>query len=72
MYANKETEFPEEIWGELVNTAVYILNRTGKSKEEGKSPYELWIKKKPRLEHFRIIGTPLLCTYTETKKNQDG
>jgi hypothetical protein len=58
MYANKEAEFPEEIWGELIKTAVYILNRTGKSKEEGKSPYELWIKNKPRLKHFRIIGAP--------------
>jgi transposase InsO family protein len=56
VYANKEAEFPNEIWGELIKTAVCILNRTGKSKEEGKSPYELWIKKKPRLKHFRIIG----------------
>jgi transposase InsO family protein len=58
MYANKEASFPEEIWGELIKIAVYILNRTGKSKEEWKSPYELWIKKKPRLKHFRIIGAP--------------
>jgi hypothetical protein len=56
MYANKEAEFPEKIWGELIKTALYILNRTEKSKEEGKSPYELWIKKKSRLKHFRIIG----------------
>jgi hypothetical protein len=58
VYANKEAEFPEEVWGELIETAVYILNRTEKSKEEGKTPYELLIKKKPRLKHFRIIGAP--------------
>ncbi|GFW16771.1 retrovirus-related Pol polyprotein from transposon TNT 1-94, partial [Trichonephila clavipes] len=33
-------------------------NRTGKSSIENTSPYELWLKKKPRLKHLRIIGSP--------------
>jgi len=29
----------------------------GKSSEEGVSPHELWIGKKPRIGHLRIIGS---------------
>lgn len=33
------------LWAEAVNTAVYILNRTGKSRVINKTPYELWHNK---------------------------
>lgn len=56
-YSSTEVNYPEEIWAELTNSAVYILNRTGKSSVDGVSPYELWIGKKPRIKHFRIIGS---------------
>ncbi|GFX04043.1 retrovirus-related Pol polyprotein from transposon TNT 1-94 [Trichonephila clavipes] len=56
-YSNPEVSFPAAIWAELVNSAIYILNRTGKSSIENTSPYELWLKKKPRLKHLRIIGS---------------
>ncbi|GFT49467.1 copia protein [Trichonephila clavipes] len=57
-YSNPEVSFPAAIWAELVNSAMYILNRTGKSSIENTSPYELWLKKKPRLKHLHIIGSP--------------
>lgn len=56
-YSNSEVEFPDAIWAELVSTAIYILNRTGKSSIEGVSSYELWMGKKPRIRHLRIIGS---------------
>lgn len=56
-YSNPEIQFPEAIWAELVSTAIYILNRTGKSSVKGCSPYELWIGERPRLKHLRIIGS---------------
>lgn len=56
-YSNKEIVFPEEMWAEFVATSIYILNRTGKSSEEDKSPYQLWIGKKPRIRHLRVIGS---------------
>ncbi|GFU02253.1 copia protein, partial [Trichonephila clavipes] len=40
-YSNPEVSFPAAIWAELVNSAIYILNRTGKSSIENTSPYEL-------------------------------
>ncbi|KAF2895122.1 hypothetical protein ILUMI_11052 [Ignelater luminosus] len=45
------------MWAEIVGTGTYTLNRTGKSSVEGASPYELWMLKKPRLKHLRIIGS---------------
>lgn len=56
-YSSCEVDFPDAIWAELVTTAIYILNRTGKSSKEGVSPYELWMGKKPRIRHLRIIGS---------------
>ncbi|KPU81756.1 uncharacterized protein Dana_GF21660 [Drosophila ananassae] len=47
----------EAIWAELVSTAVYVLNRTGKSSLEGLSPYQLWLGKKRRIKHLRIVGS---------------
>ncbi|GBN56144.1 hypothetical protein AVEN_215296-1 [Araneus ventricosus] len=42
---------------ELVTTAEYVLNRTGKSSVEGANPYELCMKKKPHLKNLRIISS---------------
>lgn len=50
-------ELSQRLWAELINTAAYALNRTGPSSEEGKSPYEVWYKRKPRIKHLRIIGS---------------
>lgn len=48
--------FTQGLWAELVNTATYILNRSGTSSEKDKSPYEVWTGKKPSLKHLRVIG----------------
>ena len=56
-YSSREAQYPEAIWAELANTSICILNRTGKSSVDGVSPYELWIGKKPRIKHLRIIGS---------------
>ncbi|CAB0003770.1 unnamed protein product, partial [Nesidiocoris tenuis] len=50
-------ELPQGLWAELVNTAAYILNRTSPSREDDKTPYEIWYGTKPRVHHLRIIGT---------------
>lgn len=56
-YSNENVVYPEEIWAELIQTAIYVLNRTAKSSEEGKSPYESWLGKVPRIKHLRIISS---------------
>lgn len=45
------------LWAEAVNSAVYILNRTGTSTVKNETPFELWYGKKAEFEHFRIFGS---------------
>lgn len=35
----------KKFWTEAINTAAYVLNRTGLSSVKGKAPYELWCDK---------------------------
>lgn len=73
-YSNREANFLSAIWAELVRTGLhtYILNRTGKSSIEGTNPYELWIGRRPRLKHMRIIGCTC-CVHipSERRKKMD-
>lgn len=50
-------EIPKGLWAEISKASVYILNRTGPTPVDGKSPHELWYGKKPRINHLRIIGS---------------
>ena len=50
-------ELPKKLWAELVNTAAYVLNQTGPSRIDGKTPFELWHGKKPKITHLRVIGS---------------
>ncbi|XP_026741894.1 uncharacterized protein LOC113503948 [Trichoplusia ni] len=36
---------PKKLWAEAVQTAAYVLNRTSKSNEPGKTPFETWTMK---------------------------
>jgi hypothetical protein len=48
---------PNKLWAEAVNTAAYILNRSGPTKVDGKTPYELWYGKEAVMDHLKIFGT---------------
>lgn len=61
-------ELPQMLWAELINTAAYILNRTGPTRIQNKVPYELWYNKEPRITHLRIIGSP--CYAHVPKQNR--
>lgn len=46
----------EALWAEAVSTAVYVLNATGTSTVVGKTPFELWHRKKANIEHLKSFG----------------
>lgn len=52
-----EESLPKELWAEMINTAAYILNRTGPSSEKGKPPFEHWMGRKPGIKNLRVIGS---------------
>ena len=47
------SSLPEFLWGEILKTAVYILNQVP-SKSIPKTLYEQWSEKKPSLLHFHV------------------
>jgi hypothetical protein len=53
----KAKGLPGYLWGEVVNTAVYLLNRSPMRSLEGMTPYEAWHEKKPNLAHLRTFDS---------------
>ena len=45
------------LWGEALNTTIYLLNRVP-TKATIKTSFELWIGGKPNLKHLHIWGCP--------------
>ncbi|KAK3002003.1 hypothetical protein RJ639_020929 [Escallonia herrerae] len=50
-----QSTLPEFLWVEALKTAVHILNRVP-SKSVPKTPFELWVQRKPSLEYFHVWG----------------
>ena len=44
-------------WGYALESAYYILNRVP-SKSVAKTPYEIWMGRKPVLAYLRVWGCP--------------
>ncbi|UYV70787.1 hypothetical protein LAZ67_8000616 [Cordylochernes scorpioides] len=59
-----------KLWAEAVNTDTYVLNRTGPTQIEGKTPYELWFDKKPAVDHLRIFGTECFVHVPDEKRRK--
>ena len=49
------TNLPGFLWGEALKTALYILNRVP-TKAVPLTPFELWIGRKPSLNHLKVWG----------------
>lgn len=45
-----------EFWGEVVNTAVYILNRYPTKAIKNKTSFEVFNGKKPGIKHLKVFG----------------
>ena len=52
-----ESSLHISLWGEALKTTIYLLNRVP-TKETIKTPYELWIGRKPSLKYLHIWGCP--------------
>lgn len=47
----------EVLWGEAVNTAVYLLNRSSSKLTGASTPYERYYGSRPRISHLRVFGS---------------
>ena len=52
----KSMGVPAIFWGEAVRTAVYLLNRAPTRSLDGRTPYEAWHNRKPKVHHLRVFG----------------
>ena len=65
MLHNKDVA--KNLWGEVVNTAFYTINRVYFKPGTKKTPYELWKGRKPNVKYFRIFGST--CFILKDREN---
>lgn len=58
-----EAKLPKIYWAEAINIACYTHNQSMLTKQQGKTPYEIWNGKKPRISYFHVNGKSQLKTF---------
>ncbi|GJT55875.1 putative ribonuclease H-like domain-containing protein [Tanacetum coccineum] len=59
-----DSKLPTTFWAEAVNTACYVQNRVLVTKPHNKTPYELFLGRKPSLGFMRPFGCPVTILNT--------
>ncbi|GJZ30671.1 ribonuclease H-like domain-containing protein [Tanacetum coccineum] len=59
-----DSKLPKRFWVEAVNTAYYVQNRVLVIKPHKKTPYELFLGRKPALSFMRPFGCPVTILNT--------
>jgi hypothetical protein len=61
----------ENLWGEAIFSTIHILKRVS-SKRNDMSPYELWFKRKPNLNYFKLWGCIAYVRLLDLKRSKLG
>lgn len=61
---------PEFLWAEAVDTAVYIQNRILGPVDSVTTSYELWMGRKPTVQHLRVFGTKAAVHVPDIKRKK--
>lgn len=64
-----QSGLPEDLWPELVRTAVYLLNRTSTKGLGRETPYEKYKGHKPDVSNLKIIGCLAFVHIPKQKKS---
>ncbi|GJZ85314.1 ribonuclease H-like domain-containing protein [Tanacetum coccineum] len=59
-----DSKLPTTFWAKAVNTACYVQNRVLVTKPHNKTPYELFLGRKPALGFMRPFGCPVTILNT--------
>lgn len=66
-----DSQLQKCLWAEAVNTAVYIINRVPAAGiGNNTTPYEMWMGRKPKLDHLRIFGSPAMVHIPKEKRKK--
>lgn len=68
LYSN--SNLPSFLWAEAMNTAVHVINRTGPTKQNNQTPYELWYGKTSSIDKFKIFGTECFAHIPKEKRKK--
>lgn len=66
------SNLPYYLWGEAVNTAVYVLNRILNKQSPDITPFEGIFGKKPSVAHLRVFGCRAYAYTQENRRNTYG
>lgn len=66
----KAKNLKKNLWAEAVNTAVYVINRSAKSGEEKKTPYEVWTNKKFDINTLQVFGSEVYVHVPKEKRKK--
>lgn len=58
------------MWEEAIKCATHVLNHTGPSKVENKTPYELWFGKEANVDYLKIFGTDCFVHIPKEKRQK--
>lgn len=58
----------KNLWAEAINTATFVLNRTGVSSKKNITPYELWHKKQVNPNMFKNFGSKVSVYIPKEKR----
>ena len=58
------------MWAEAVNTAAYVLNRTGPTSVDSMTPYELWMGQQAPTKHLKVFGSECFVHVPKQKRRK--
>ncbi|KAA3481507.1 pleiotropic drug resistance protein 3-like [Gossypium australe] len=65
-----ESKLPKELWAEVVNISVYLLNRLPTKIAKGKTPFKTWFGNKLYVSHLKVFGCVCFTHMPQVKRNK--
>jgi len=65
-----DSDLPQTLWPELIDTAAYLKNRSPMKHLKGKTPHEALHDVKPNLSHLKIISCPCWALIPKEKRDK--
>lgn len=60
----------KQLWAEAINTAVFVLNRTGPTANKNETPFELWHKKSIDVSILKVFGCDVYAHIPDQKRKK--
>jgi len=64
------SNLPKFLWGEVMSTPIYTLNRHSTKTIQSKTPFEAWSGRKPNISHLRVFGCEAFSFIVSEKKKK--